>query len=77
MLSPAFLDTLWTMSVIVLLFTAAGLSLVALPWEEREIRKVQRSALALLALSGAARQQVATAPQHYQAPRGERRGARP
>ena len=48
MLEPAFLDTLWTIAVIVLLVVAAGLCLIALPWDEREIRKVHETALALV-----------------------------
>lgn len=49
MLEPAFLDTLWTIAVIVLLVVAAGLCLIALPWDEREIRKVHQTALSLFA----------------------------
>ena len=49
MLEPAFLDTLWTIVMIALLFTAAGLCLVALPWDEREIRQVHQTALSLFA----------------------------
>lgn len=49
MLEPAFLDTLWTIGVIALLFVAAGLCLIALPWDEREIRKVHETALSLFA----------------------------
>jgi len=49
MLEPAFLDTLWTIGVIALLFVAAAACLIALPWDEREIRKVHETALALFA----------------------------
>lgn len=47
MLEPAFIETIWTICVVGLLFAAAALSLVALPWTEREIRDVHETALAL------------------------------
>ncbi len=49
LLEPAFFDTIWTIFVVGALLVAAGLSLIALPWREREIRKVHDTALALFA----------------------------
>ncbi len=49
MLEPAFIETLWTIVVVGLLIVAGGLCLIALPWSEREIRKVHETALALYA----------------------------
>lgn len=48
MLNPALLETLSTTALIVLLFAAAALSILALPWSERDLRKVHTAAVTLM-----------------------------
>ena len=48
MLDPALLETLSTIALIVLLFAAAALSILDLPWSERDLRLVHNAAVALM-----------------------------
>lgn len=48
MLDPALLETVGTIVLVLLLFLAAALSILALPWSEADLRKVHAAAESLV-----------------------------
>ena len=48
LLDPALLDLFWTMTVVGLLLLASTLTILILPWTDREIRAVHDEARGLL-----------------------------
>lgn len=48
MVNPALYETLWTASLIGVLFAATAYALSILPWTDREIARVHNAAVSLL-----------------------------